>query len=272
MSGGPVSLIMQDGTPGMLLAVTHVQTLLGAQPLTSASGFFFRRNGRLFLITSRHVLFDAPSRHTPDHVMLSCHVHPRDLTQVKHLRVPLYADGRAAWHQARDSGGDIDVAALEISPSHIPQPHAMQSFGVEDIANGHPLCDVGDSLAIPGYPMGFHDALHHLPVVRSASIASAYGVRFQGQGYFLTDSRTHRGSSGAPVLLHEADRGSGRRWRLLGVHASRMDMGGRDAAQDESLGLNCAWYADILTTLTRVSVPSTTRAPLTPATVALRQA
>jgi hypothetical protein len=26
---------------------------------------------------------------------------------------------------------------------------------------------------------------------------------------------------------------------------------GRDAEQDESLGLNCAWYADILLTLTQ---------------------
>jgi hypothetical protein len=27
-------------------------------------------------------------------------------------------------------------------------------------------------------------------------------------------------------------------------------MATRDAAQDESLGLNCAWYADVLMTLT----------------------
>jgi hypothetical protein len=39
-------------------------------------------------------------------------------------------------------------------------------------------------------------------------------------------------------------------WRLLGVHSARMDMGTRDRAQDENLGLNCAWYADILMTLT----------------------
>ena len=39
-------------------------------------------------------------------------------------------------------------------------------------------------------------------------------------------------------------------WHLLGVHSARLDMGTRDAAQDESLGLNLAWYADILLTLT----------------------
>jgi len=39
-------------------------------------------------------------------------------------------------------------------------------------------------------------------------------------------------------------------WKLLGVHAGRMDVTSRDVEQDERLDLNCAWYADILLTLT----------------------
>jgi hypothetical protein len=39
-------------------------------------------------------------------------------------------------------------------------------------------------------------------------------------------------------------------WRLLGVHSGRLDMQPRDAEHDDPLGLNCAWYADILMTLT----------------------
>ena len=39
-------------------------------------------------------------------------------------------------------------------------------------------------------------------------------------------------------------------WRLLGVHSSTLDVGNRDLNVDEALGLNCAWYADILMTLT----------------------
>ena len=39
-------------------------------------------------------------------------------------------------------------------------------------------------------------------------------------------------------------------WLLLGVHSSRLDVGTRDLQLDEALGLNCAWYADILMTLT----------------------
>ena len=39
-------------------------------------------------------------------------------------------------------------------------------------------------------------------------------------------------------------------WTLLGIHSARLDVGSRDLQQDEALGLNCAWYADILLTLT----------------------
>ena len=110
--------------------------------------------------------------------------------------------------------------------------------------------EVGSSLLIVGFPLGFHDALHHLPVVRQAVIASSFGLRFQGQGYFLTDARTHRGTSGAPVVMRDPHGDPALPWKLLGVHSARMDMGSRDQRVDESLGLNCAWYADILMTLT----------------------
>jgi len=41
-------------------------------------------------------------------------------------------------------------------------------------------------------------------------------------------------------------------WKLLGVHSARMEMSNRGLPVEESLGLNCAWYADILLTLTAV--------------------
>jgi hypothetical protein len=113
--------------------------------------------------------------------------------------------------------------------------------------------EVGTPVVIVGFPLGFHDYVHHLPVARQAVIASAFGIRFQGQGYFLTDAMLHRGASGAPVVARAATARSGRAdlpWMLLGVHASRMDVSNRDVEQDERLNLNCAWYGDILMTLT----------------------
>jgi hypothetical protein len=121
-----------------------------------------------------------------------------------------------------------------------------------------------------GFPLGFHDTLHHLPVVRQAAVASAFGVRFQGQGYFLTDARTHRGTSGAAVVMRSSDEAlvaSGLPWKLLGVHAGRMDMMPRDEKHDEVLGLNCTWYADVLLALTgeRPPVVAAVAEPAVPA-------
>lgn len=234
-----------------LFGVTRVRTFAGAQGLTSASGFFFGRDGRLFLVTSRHVLFDAPSGHLPDRIEIDVHTDPRDLTQLATLSILLHRNGLAVWHQARDSGGEVDVAALELDRSAMPAGCIVRAFGPKHLAVGFDRFEVGDRLAIPGFPLGFFDTVHHLPVVRQAGVASCFGVRFQGQGLFLTDARMHRGSSGSPVLARVDAVGADRpRWCLLGVHSSRMDMATRDAEHDESLGLNCAWYADVLMTLT----------------------
>ena len=92
-----------------------------------------------------------------------------------------------------------------------------------------------------------------MPVVRHAVVASSFGLRFQGQGYFLTDARTHRGTSGAPVVMRAKEQEPVRGdlpWILLGVHSAVIAVGTRDLNIDEALGLNCAWYADILLTLT----------------------
>jgi S1-C subfamily serine protease len=234
-----------------LFGVTRVLTFAGPQGLTAASGFFFERDGRLYLVTSRHVLFDAPSGHSPDRIEIEVHTDPRDLTQLATLSILLHRNGLAVWHQARDSGGDVDVAALELDRSTMPAGSLVRAFGPPHLAAGFDLFEVGDRLAIPGFPLGFFDTVHHLPVVRQASVASYYGVRFQGLGFFLTDARMHRGSSGSPVLARVDAAGTDRpRWCLLGVHSSRMDMATRDASLDGSLGLNCAWYADVLLTLT----------------------
>lgn len=239
-----------SGPENVLLATTRVLTFAGDRGLTSASGFYFERDERLYLVTSRHVLFDGPTGHAPDRIEIELHTDPHDLSRCATLSILLYREATAVWRQAEDGGGDVDVAVVELDRGALPSACAIRPFGLEHLPGESDLFEVGDALAIPGFPLGFHDTVHHLPVVRQAAIASSYGTRFQSKGFFLTDGRTHRGSSGAPVLRRVGTPGDPPSWRLIGVHSSRMDMATRDAVQDESLGLNCAWYSDILLTLT----------------------
>jgi S1-C subfamily serine protease len=232
----------------LLLTTTRVSTFAGTRALSSATGFFFERDERLFLVTSRHVLFDEPTRHFPDRIEIPFHRNAGNLTESTALSVLLYENGRSLWRQGQDASGEVDVAVIEVERAALNFGLAIESFTTEHLQHSLDEVEVGASLLVVGFPLGFHDTLHHLPVVRQAVIASSFGLRFQGQGYFLTDARTHRGLSGAPVVMRCAS-GGRLPWKLLGVHSSRLDMGGREL-QDETLGLNCAWYADILLTLT----------------------
>jgi S1-C subfamily serine protease len=236
----------------LLLTAARISTFEHQRSLTRASGFFFERDRRLFLVTSRHVLIDTPSAHFPNRIEIEIHTDEADLGRSTGFSVLLYRDGRSVWHQGSDAGGEIDVALVELDRSAMPASTALRAFTPAHLQSADGAVEVGSSVLIVGFPLGFHDTLHHLPVVRQSVVASAFGMRFQGQGYFLTDARTHRGTSGAPVVMRErglAPADGTLPWRLLGVHSARLDMAGRDFAQDETLGLNCAWYADILMTL-----------------------
>ncbi len=238
----------------ILLAAACIYTFDQKRPLTNASGFFFARDERLFLVTSRHVVIDEPSKHFPNLIEIELHTDPDNLTQSTGFSIPLYRDGKSIWRQGQDSAGEIDVAVIEIDRSALPATTVYRAFTPQHLPAPHEQIEVGTSLLVVGFPLGFHDSLHHMPVVRHAVIASSFGLRFKGQGYFLTDARTHRGTSGAPVVMRLAQPNPQQLdlpWMLLGVHSARLDVGTRDLKLDEALGLNCAWYADILLTLTQ---------------------
>jgi len=234
----------------LLLTTARVSTFFGSQALTVASGFFFERDARLYLITNCHVLIDRPTGHLPDRIEIELHTDADNLTQAIALSVWLYRDGRAIWHQGRDGAGDIDVAAIQLDRAALPATEVLRAFTPEHLLLRLQSVQVGTPLLVVGFPLGFHDTLHHLPVVRQAVIASSFGLRFQGQGYFLTDARTHHGTSGAPVVMRDDSAPGGLPWKLLGVHSARLDIVGGSQPAEELLGLNCAWYADIVLTLT----------------------
>jgi S1-C subfamily serine protease len=237
----------------LLLTAAHVRTFDQQRTLTNASGFFFQREERLFLVTSRHVMIDEPSRHFPDRIEIELHVDPDNLGKSTGFSIPLYRSGKSIWRQGLDNTGEIDVAVIELDRAAMPAKTVYHAFTPSHLPGRFNQIEVGTSLLVVGFPLGFHDTLHHMPVVRHAVIASSFGLRFKGEGYFLTDARTHRGTSGAPVVMRVPNQDSAHGelpWMLLGVHSARLEVGKPDLKLDEALGLNCAWYADILLTLT----------------------
>jgi hypothetical protein len=236
----------------LLLAVTRVSTMSGERQLTNATGFFFERDDKLFLITSRHVVLDEASEHRPDRLAIELHIDPANVAAITQWIIPLYRDSQPAWREGIDSGGTVDVAALDLDRSALPPTLLFRAFTSAHLVASLEEIEVGTPVLIVGFPLGFHDTLHHLPVARQALIASAFGMRFQGHGYFLTDARMHRGASGAPVVARMTPEQSGREtlpWTLLGVHAARMDVPAISSRTKGSIS-TAPGYTDIIMKLT----------------------
>ncbi|TGL61189.1 serine protease [Leptospira ognonensis] len=230
----------------LLLSVTSVITKFGTQQLTSATGFFFERENRLYLITARHVVLDEGTQHRPNILIINLHINEENITITTDYSIPLYRENRPLWMEAYDSGGLVDVCAIELDRKALGDKVFLEAFHEDQLVTATDDVEVGTSAVIAGFPLGFYDTLHKLPVARNALIASSFGIRFQGLGYFLTDAQMHRGSSGAPVVIRVDSE-----WHLIGIHTSRMDMVTRDKQEDDRLNLNCAWYADVILELTK---------------------
>jgi hypothetical protein len=238
----------------LLLAVTRIVTVLDGRELTNATGFFFERDDRLFVVTARHVVRDEAAGHLPDRLLIDLHSDPENVVQITRFSIPLHPGGAPAWREGLDAAGDVDVATIELDRSALPENLHMRAFTPEHLVSRFEEIEVGTPIVVVGFPLGFEDMLHHLPVARQGIVSTSFGLRFQGQGCFLTDARMHRGASGAPVVMRKAGARSGRDalpWTLLGVHTSRMEVTNRDIHEDSRLALNTAWYADILLTLTQ---------------------
>jgi len=217
----------------LLLTSVHISTFDQQKLLTKASGFFFARNDKLFLVTSRHVLIDEPSKHFPNRLEIELNNDPDNLAKSTGFSIPLYINGNSIWRQGTDRAGDIDVAVVEIEHDKFPAGATYYAFTPEHMLDSSESISIGTEMLIVGFPLGFHDTLHHLPVARRAINACM---------------------SGAPVVSRSTKVLNGNKsempWTLLGIHSARLDVGTRDLEVDEALGLNCAWFADILLTLT----------------------
>ena len=72
----------------------------------------------------------------------------------------------------------------------------------------------GASLLFFGYPKELMEKTHHLPIVRTANMASLSEVDFDGKPEFLLDGVVWPGSSGSPVFIEDKNKDS---FSMVGV-------------------------------------------------------
>lgn len=240
--------------PNELLIVARLIMLKDGAELGTATGFFFRTSTGSFLITNRHVVIDEEENFYPDSLQLRLHTDASDLQKNGDFKLRLYSSSGNApvWHE-HSCGRDVDLVAIPVDREELARRFVVSELTRSQFLPEDLVLGLSHEVMVIGYPKGFHDNVFNLPIVRNASLASAYGVPFKGRPVFLIDALLHRGTSGSPVLTKPqtswTDKYGGTRftpaqWFFLGVHSATFVF---EIKPDEpTSALNVVWYCSLL--------------------------
>jgi S1-C subfamily serine protease len=239
----------------ILAVVILIIQIQSGQTVGTATGFFYIRNDVVYLVTNRHVILDEEKGIKPDTLRVKLHEDPKDMTKNVDFDIPLYSDDSVKWHMHSDyKTKKIDVAVIEIDQGALRAGHFIKGLSSSNFLPKEYVIQPGEDVMVIGFPRGFSDSTHNLPLVRNAMISSAYGVDFQGSPFFLIDANLHPGMSGSPVITKPKntwpdDKGNiniltGSPMYFLGVHSATIVL--PLLSGKESLGLGTVWYGYLI--------------------------
>jgi hypothetical protein len=220
------------------LMTTPVHLFKGAREVSQGTGFFYGNMradqpgeiDTVFLVTNYHVLTGhAPKVKTAasgDRIRFLLHNDENDLENVRWIELPLYdAHDNPIW-VASETYASSDVVL-------VPLPASTYSrIKLYVFTEAHTLTPIRirptSGATLLGYPYGFFDRKHWLPIWKTGHVASEPDVDFEGEPTFLVDVSAFPGMSGSPVLavangIYETEEGlmrSGTAHKLLGIFSS----------------------------------------------------
>jgi Trypsin-like peptidase domain len=239
-------------------------------PCGLGTGFFFKRDDELFLITNWHVVTGVdPTSMTPiddgplPEVLL---LHYKQSVDANGRPVPaagatvigsfpirrdLYKAGAATWYE-HSTRQNVDVVGLKLLPLELGE---FANIPINEVASETPQLQaaVGMDCFVLGYPEGMIGP-GRTPIWKRGSIASEPIYNYRDKPGFLIDTATRNGMSGSPVvarhsgiLSHSPEPGKlssddliGTMTKFVGIYSGRIG--------DDLMGvqLGMVWRSDVL--------------------------
>jgi len=172
----------------------------------SKTGAQWRNIEGTWLVTNRHVALYKinDTEYLPDNFIFNLRQVINDT--VEWLPIILTKDELQKRLKVH-SNKDIDVAVIDVADLIIEKAKAgiplMNFAGLtsDHLPGNSPLTiNTGDDILVAGYPRSYYDRANKFPIVKSGIISTKWGANFDGNPYFLIDSKLFPGSSGSIVL------------------------------------------------------------------------
>lgn len=174
----------------------------------TGTGFFWRTDDGLFLITAKHNLTgkdvhgDMIGAFLPTHIQLSFYTNGEKLGENAHLvaykriEISLFdLESGPEWFE-HPTERTYDVAAIHLTPE--PGSEGLNVHAVNDKVQYPYEVEAGSDCFILGFPEALVGP-GQTPIWKRASIASEPNLDYDGLPVFLCDTATRKGMSGGPV-------------------------------------------------------------------------
>jgi hypothetical protein len=172
---------------------------VGGYELASATAFFYKSDGNLYLVSNWHnyagrdpKTFDplSPTAGLPD--TISCYLCLAGEFVVREWHsFPLLRDDLSLWYEHPEHRRAVDIGVLPIA-----LPEKFQAIPINELPTTDMRLKVSDDVFVLGYPLGLVGS-HGMPLWKRASVASEPGT---SEPSFLIDTATRSGMSGSPVV------------------------------------------------------------------------
>ncbi len=159
----------------ILLTAARVSTFDGDKLLTGATDSSYATND-FSSSPAGTSSFNAPAEHSKPTRNRAAH-RCRRPDPSERLSVWLYVDGKSIWRQGSDTGSSRRQgrpSSWTVRPFRLrwrctlSRPAHLQSM-LDEV-------EVGSALLVVGYPLGFHDVIYHLPVVRCCRTVNDFNL------------------------------------------------------------------------------------------------
>jgi Trypsin-like peptidase domain len=185
------------------LTTVPVEQLANGTPMKSATAFVWKHGLQHYLITNRHVVsgrntttrcLETPA--APDALRCLFNVRIGDFAK-QQRDIPIRDDDHRPLWLIYPGKPDLDVVAIPIPTTGTEPP--INLYPINALLSKPLNIKIGMDVFILGYPFG--NALPAFPVWKRGSIASEPDLVRMTTGYYLVDTASRPGMSGAPVIL-----------------------------------------------------------------------
>ena len=195
----------RDIDPASLMT-TPVLLMQSGRTVSQGTGFLFGSTTvdgtieTVFLVTNYHVVTGhAPLSTSPragDRIRIVLHRSATDLGDVRAVELSLYDEANRPLWLASDAYPAADIVLIPL-PASVYEGLSPLVF-TEAHTRGDIRIRPTSGATLLGYPYGFYDQKHFLPVWKTGHVASEPSVDFEGRPVFLVDVSAFPGDVGIP--------------------------------------------------------------------------